>query len=603
MKKESSKRPTILVVDDEPSVRNLIVAIISDKYSCTTASNAEEALELLKHNTYDLVISDINLGGMSGIALIQHIADSAPETVVLMVSGDQTIDSPIEAIRGGAYDYLRKPFNIDQVVVAVDRALEHSKLLSSKKIYETRLEELVDERTQRLNYLAYHDALTGLSNQLGFEETLDSILNKGDETREIAVLSAKLKRLNGLKETVGHKVSDRLLIEVAGRLANFLPDAHSIGRLEGDEFVLIVPAKSDQEAINFANLLLSAFVEPFSIGEYKVFVSMNVGICRPHDDGTDVATLLTNASSARSHASKIGANRYHFYTSSIHEAAIRRLTLENDMRSGIDRSEFEMLYQPKVDMVSGAVTGMEALVRWNHPRFGVISPLEFIPLAEETGLIVPLGEWILRTVCDQTRAWHDEGLELNVAVNISPAQLEQEDLAQKINAIVNRSGIDPKYLNIEITESSIMNNLPAAVKVLCFLRETGITVSIDDFGTGQSSLGYLKRLPIDIVKIDKSFVDDVSTNPDDAALVMAIVTLAHNLRLKVVVEGVETDDQLRFLKLMRCDEWQGYLFSKPLSAPAFRSLIDKTNEQHNPRKRRKRVANLCEELRLDRVAI
>ena len=564
----------ILIVDDEPSVRKLIAAIIGDKYHCTTASSAEEALDCLEVDAYDLVVTDVNLGGMNGMDLMQRINEISPDTVVMLISGNQTIDGPIGAIRGGAFDYLKKPFKTSEVIASVDRAIEHHKHLVSKRDHDAELERLVEERTRRLNFLAYHDSLTGLPNRFLFEEKLSQQLTKKADGFKVAVLVISLERCNALRDTLGHKMSDRLLGSVADRLEELNGTGFFLARLDGDEFVIMLKTRSTNETREFAESILRAFETPFAIGEYKVFVQLNIGIRQTSDDGSDAQTLLRNAGAALTHARSRGSHSYQLYNCGIHEAAVKRLTLENDLRAALGANEFELFYQPKVDVNSDKITGMEALVRWNHPKFGLVPPLDFIPLAEETGLIVPLGEWILRTACAQTKVWRDRGFNLNVAVNISPAQFQQKDLAARVISLVRETGLDPSFLNLEVTEGLIMNDTEAVARVLAELRSTGITVSIDDFGTGQSSLSYLKRLPVDVIKIDKSFVDEVAANPDDAALVMAIITLAHTLRLKVVAEGVETEEQLKLLRLVRSDEWQGYLCSKPLNTMAFDAFLN-----------------------------
>ena len=323
----------------------------------------------------------------------------------------------------------------------------------------------------------------------------------------------------------------------------------------------------------FAGKVFDAFTSPLAVGDDEIIISISIGISLAPDDGIDSQTLLKNAGAALSHVRKNGGDNYKFFTPDLRDTALSRMALENELRRALERGEFELHYQPKVDMVTGRMIGMEALLRWNHPDLGLVPPLDFIPLAEETGLIIPIGEWVLKTACAQTKMWHDQGFDLNIAVNLSPRQFQQTDLVGTINEIVRASGCDPGCLNLEVTESSIMNNAESAVTTLRELRSTGIKISIDDFGTGYSSLGVLKDLPIDVLKIDKTFVNDVTSKPDDAALVTAVITLAHNLRLKVVAEGVETDEQLKFLRQLHCDEWQGYLYSKPLAVGAFERLL------------------------------
>lgn len=573
MEIKRNTKARILIVDDESAVRNLLASILEESYHCTAAESAEEALSYLEGETFDLVISDINMGGMSGIELIPRVFTALPDAVVMMISGNDHIDSPIEAIRRGAFDYIRKPFDIEQVEMAIDRAVSHADLLASKRRHETDLEHLVEERTAKLNYLAYNDPLTDLPNRFFFEDRLAEILeNQGDDNRA-AVLFVSLDRFKGLRDTIGHSLGDRLRKEVGVRLKNAANGGATVARFEGDEFALLLHDKAAEEVAAFADALFEAFTLPFNIGDYEIFVSVSIGIALSPEDGSEAQTLLKNAGAALSQARKQRGNNYQFYTSDINDNALRQLAMENDLRRALDRGEFMLHYQPKVDMNSRAVVGMETLVRWNHPERGLVPPFDFIPLAEETGLIVPIGEWILRTACLQCKVWHDAGFKLHLAVNLSPRQFQQKDLAGAINRIIAETGFDPAYLNLEVTESSLMDNAESAVAILRELRKTGIRISIDDFGTGYSSLGYLKQLPIDVLKIDKSFVSDVTDNADDAALVMTVITLAHNLRLKVVAEGVETEEQLRFLRLMKCDEWQGYLFSKPVTAEAFGELL------------------------------
>lgn len=567
--------PRILIVDDESAIRDLLKSILMDDYECTTAESAEVALAYLEGERFDLVISDINMGGMSGIELISRVVASSPDTVVMMISGNLTLDSPIEAIRNGAFDYIKKPFDIDQVEMAVSRAIKHGALLVSKREHENHLEELVAERTSKLNYLAYNDPLTGLPNRVFFEDRLTQILLRQSGDSKVAVFFVSLDRFKALRDTLGHTVGDRLIKEVAHRLQTVAETKASVARFEGDEFALLLTYEKSDELSVFGNNVFDAFKSPLVVGDDEVVIPISMGISLSPDDGNDAQALLTNAGAALSYVRKNGGNNYKFFTSDLHDTAISRLALENELRRALERSEFELYYQPKVDMVTGKMTGMEALLRWNHPDLGLVPPLDFIPLAEETGLILPIGEWVLRAACAQTKAWHDQGFELNVAVNLSPRQFQQRDLVSTINRIVAETGFDPHELNLEVTESSIMNNAESAVTILRELKDTGIRISIDDFGTGYSSLAVLKDLPIDVLKIDKTFINDVTTNPDDAALVTAVVTLAHNLRLNVVAEGVETREQLEFLRALNCDKWQGYLFSKPLPAAAFESLLNK----------------------------
>jgi diguanylate cyclase (GGDEF)-like protein len=574
MASNTEPKPKILVVDDEPLVRDLIVQILEPEQVCQTASSGEEALEIFKNDTFDLVMSDINMGGMTGIELIPQLLALSPDTVIVMLSGNQTIDSAIDAIRSGAFDYVKKPFDIDHVKVAVDRALQHHNLLREKRLYENHLEELVLKRTEELNYLSYYDLLTTLPNRTLFEDRLSQAILLMQEGQQIALLFVSLDGFKKVRDTLGHDSGNEILQAAAKRLLSEVGENTTVARFEGDEFGVLLPqVAGTEEAAEIANRINNALKKPYHTGGNEVFITASVGISFYPDDGKTAQALLKNAAAALLTAQEGGGDLYYFYTTGMNSDALRRLALESNLRNALARGEFEMYYQPKVNISTGKISGVEALIRWNQSHTEFVSPAEFIPLAESTGLILPMGEWILSTSCLQGKKWHDEGYNLSLSVNLSVRQFQQPDLAERLYAIVQDTGFDCKSLDLEITESAIMGDPEVAVRTLNELRQLGIKISLDDFGTGYSSLSYLKRLPIDILKIDKSFVDDVTSNSDDAALVEAIITLAHTLNLKVVAEGVETNGQLDFLRRLNCDEWQGYLYSKPVPVADFGRLL------------------------------
>jgi diguanylate cyclase (GGDEF)-like protein len=570
-----TSRPKILVIDDDEQIRRLLVDLFDEVYVCREADSAEEALLVLDQESFDLVISDINMGGMSGLELVPHVHSISADSVVLMISGQNNIETAIDALRAGAFDYIMKPFDSRHVEAAVERALKQSELLKEKRRYKDQLEQLLTERTAEVNRLAYYDTLTSLPNRTLFEDRLEqaiAVAQRGD--RKLGILFIAIDQLKKIS-TLGHLAADRVIKEAAGRLRGCLTERDTVARFGGNEFALMLTRiEGTQSVVEMIASIREAMQLSFDLDGQQLFATTSIGVSLFPHDGEQSTGLLKNAGAALYRAKKGGGDQYQFYTADMHARASKQFALETSLRRAIDNEELLLHYQPRVAVDSQEITGVEALVRWQHPQLGLISPAEFIPLAEDTGLILPLGEWVLRTACRQNRIWQERGFApLRLGVNISARQFKQPHLAETVLQILAETGLAPEFLELELTESSIMDNADSAIAVLTGLKEEGITISIDDFGTGFSSLSYLKRLPIDALKIDQSFVRDVTTDPDDAALVMAIVTLAHNLRLTVVAEGVETEEQLRFLHLLRCDEVQGYLFSKPLPAEALEKLL------------------------------
>lgn len=570
----------ILVVDDEAAVRKLVIAILDGRYDCKCADSAETALEMVDAERFDLVITDVSMGAMNGIDLIARIHEDSPDTVSIIISGNQAIESAIEAMRSGAFDFIQKPFNLDQVNMAVDRAVEHAKLLASKRIHESELEQLVEQRTADLHYLAFHDPLTGLANRRYFEDQLTHLMNRRSDESRVAVVLISLDRFKRIRDTLNESTSDSLIVEAAKHFESIMPKNAVLARVDGHEFAVMMTISDSIEVTELAETIIDSVERPFNIGDYDIFVTVSLGISQTNGHATDGNSLIKTAGSALSQAKKHTGNSFQFYSYEFHERDVKRLALENDLRHALERGEFEVYCQPKVDFEGSTVVGMEALIRWNHPIHGLVPPDSFIPIAEETGLIIPIGEWMMRAACAESKRLLDKGIPVNVAVNLSPGQFHQKGLARRIRDILAETGLSPTMLNIEVTESSIMNSPELAIEVLNELRLLGIKISLDDFGTGYSSLSHLKELPVDVLKIDKSFIKNVTDDPDDAALVLAIISLAHNLRLTVVAEGVETEEQLRFLRLLRCDEWQGYLFSKPVNIPAFEELVSRSGGSH-----------------------
>ena len=424
------------------------------------------------------------------------------------------------------------------------------------------------KHTEHLAYLAQFDTLTGLPNRHMLHDQLHQTLAQAQRVGgRFGCMFVDLDRFKHVNDTFGHNVGDKLLIQVAQRLRQCLRAADIVGRLGGDEFAVVLAslAKASDAGL-VAEKVISALSAPFDLDGHETYISASIGIAIYPGDGDEVEGLLKNADTAMYRAKDQGRNNYQFYLPQMNERMGQRIQLETSLRSALEREEFRLQYQPKAELVRGAISGFEALLRWQHPERGLVSPADFVPILEDTGLIVPVGEWVLRTVCGQIKAWQAQGITPPpIAINLSARQFQQRTLSAFI-ARIREAGIDPSLIGLELTESLLMKDAQETVRMLASLKASGVRLSVDDFGTGYSSLAYLKRFPLDELKVDRIFVSDVTTDPDGAEITLAIISLARSLKLKVVAEGVETEGQLRFLCAHGCDEMQGYYFSHPMTA-------------------------------------
>jgi diguanylate cyclase (GGDEF)-like protein len=452
-----------------------------------------------------------------------------------------------------------------------------------------RLAKTNDELSSALGTIqtmANHDTLTGLPNRALFNETLGHAISLAERHRRgLALFFLDLDRFKYINETIGHGQGDRVLQEAARRITASVRTSDVVSRLGGDEFVLLIEDYRDaRDLVELADKILTAFDPVFNIDNHELALSASIGICTYPADGRTVQVLLSNADVAMYRAKEQGRNRHCFYAADLNQISQERLAMEAGLRHALEREELEVYYQPKIDFRSGRVTGVEALLRWHHPHLGLIGPDRFVPLAEEIGVIVPIGLWTLRRVCERVRAWQEQGVPpITVAVNLSATQFHQPQLPLELAAILRETGVQPQWIEVEITESMVMRDPDRALAAMEAMKRMGVRLAIDDFGTGHSSLGYLKRFPIDRLKVDRTFVRDLPHNADDVAITRAVIAMAHSLRMSVLAEGVEDQKQFDLLRSEGCDEYQGYFCRPPLpEADLLRFLTEERSRHARP---------------------
>jgi diguanylate cyclase (GGDEF)-like protein len=433
-------------------------------------------------------------------------------------------------------------------------------------------EDALREQQSRLNYMAFHDSLTALPNRsLFYDRIFHGLARARRSNSKLALMLLDIDRFKVINDSLGHDSGDVLLKAIAMRLNEGVRDMDTVARLGGDEFVVVLEGVHDLDDVIFvANKLLVTLARPLDICGHEITTTASIGVSIFPDDGADTDELLKNADIAMYKAKEAGKNNCQFYAKGMSATAVNYLLLENDLRRAVEQHQLTLHYQPQVDLQTGELTGVEALVRWQHPERGLVSPAHFIPLAEETGLIVPIGEWVLREACRQQKAWLDAGKRVGkMAVNLSPRQFRQKNFPGKVEAILRETQLKAEYLELEITESCAMEHAGETISQLNQLNQMGLFLAIDDFGTGYSSLAYLQRFPIQKLKIDSSFVHDIHDDDNDAAIAKSIIGLAHNMQLNVVAEGIETECQADWLRQQGCDQGQGYLYAKPLTPKQF----------------------------------
>ena len=431
----------------------------------------------------------------------------------------------------------------------------------------------------RIEHQANYDTLTGLANRSLLQDRLQqALLTAASSGQRLAVAFVDLDRFKFINDSLGHHVGDELLKAVAARLKTCVRECDTVARLGGDEFVLLINGHTGPEHVSqMMEKMLAAVAQPWVIQQGEFLISCSIGVALHPDDGEEALTLLKHADSAMYRAKDNGRNNFQFFTRELNALMIEQLELETYLRRALERNQFVLRYQPRVNLATGQIVGAEALLRWRMPQRGTVAPMRFIGLAEETGLIVPIGKWVLQTACAQNKAWQDAGVPpIVVSVNVSPRQFRHESLVQTVAEVLRSTGLEPRYLELELTESMVMHDPPKLVAMLDELKELGVKIAVDDFGTGYSSLSYLKRFPVDRLKVDRSFVENMTTESDDATIVRTIIALGHNLGLKVVAEGVETAQQARALRAYQCDEAQGFLFARAVASRVLPRLITRS---------------------------
>jgi diguanylate cyclase (GGDEF)-like protein len=533
--------------------------------------------------------------GWDGLETIEHLWAADPDVQVVICSAHTDYDWSEVVDRLQHSDkllVLRKPaepIEVLQCATALSRKWQNERLVREQM---ERLEQVITLRTRgleaanrQLRHLATHDSLTGLPNRVLLDDRLTQAVAHADrDGLSFALLVCDLDRFKLVNDSLGHHAGDELLQEVARRLTGLVRTVDTVARFGGDEFVLLITSIQDpDDAKRLAARAIKVLQDPMRIAGIDVHTSPSIGIAFYPADGNSIEALTAHADAAMYCAKQRGRGNVQCFEGGMNAGSEDRVQLESDLHNAIAQNEFELYYQPKVNMTSGAVRSAEALIRWAHPKRGLISPDDFIPLAEECGLIGAIGEWVVREACRQARAWQDDGMApLRISVNLSPSQFRGSGLIDTIRRALDDARLPPEYLEVELTESAVMSDPEESISILEQLSAMGVLVSVDDFGTGYSSMSYLRRFPIDKLKIDRVFINEIASRPEDASIVSAIVSLAHSLRLKVVAEGVETPAQLDFLKTVGCDEYQGYHFSRPLPALEFERVIRDLSAETDP---------------------
>ncbi|MDJ0843083.1 two-component system response regulator [Crocosphaera sp.] len=579
----------ILIVDDKPpNLRILSTMLIKAGYKVRGVTSGKMALMAAKTMPPDIILLDIKMPDLDGYEVCQQLKQF-PETAdipIIFLSALQDVEDKVKAFAAGGVDYIIKPFQFEEVLARVSTHLALKKARFQLQELNEELEKRVRERTadleevkERLLFDARHDTLTNLANRSLLLERVDLALKRVHEEEDylFAVTVIDLDRFKMINDSDGHLVGDRLLVEIGRTLETLVSPADTVARLGGDEFaILLDPIDDVNEALKIAQEIKTALTTSFFIQEREIFTSPSIGLTISLPTYQSAMEILRDADIAMGQAKEKGRGRYEIFNQQMHAQALKLLTLETDLRHGIDKQEFEVYYQPIMTLNSVKLVGFEALIRWQHPHKGFISPAEFIPVAENTGLIIPIGKMVLEKVCQQIQTWKQkfpQATALKVAVNLSSKQFNHTELIQEIDEILEKTGLTPNNLKLEITETSLIEHSLETIKLLKQLKKRNLEICLDDFGTGYSSLSYLHRFPVDTLKIDRSFINCIGKPEENLEIIQSIIPLAHNLGMEVVAEGIETEEQFNYLQQLNCDFGQGYFFNRPLPAQEVEKLL------------------------------
>jgi diguanylate cyclase (GGDEF)-like protein len=586
----------ILIVDDMPNnLRFLSTTLAEQGYKVRSVTEGLMALTVAEAAKPDLILLDIMMPNIDGYEVCQRLKanDQTCDIPVIFLSALDEVLDKVKAFSVGGVDYITKPFQLEEVLARIQTHLSlrfaqkeisqlNAELEQRVRQRTAQLEQEIAERLQvqeRLLHLALHDVLTGLPNRTWFMKRLEQLLQQVHQQSgyHFAVLFLDCDRFQAVNDSLGHLVGDQLLVSIARRIELCLRPGTMLCRLGGDEFaILLQDIEKPSDTIKVANGILLELAAPFQIGDYQVFTNVSIGIAMGSDIYKQPEHILRDADTAMYRAKANGKACYQMFEQTMHSRALHNFQLESDLRHALERHELIAYYQPIIRLDNNQIDSFEALVRWNHPEKGLVDPSKFIPIAEETGLVMAIDLFVLQQACQQLRSWRDEGLadaSLTMNVNLSVKHFMSFDLLKQIDHVLRETGITGSSLRLEITKSDIMENAEFAGKIISQLRDRHIQLSIDDFGTGYSSLSYLHRLPIDHLKIDRSFVMRIGKNGKNTEIIRAIIALAKSLDMFTIAEGVETQDQLDQIRELKCEFCQGYLFSKPVEASAARNLL------------------------------